>query len=245
MSMCVCVCIPQLVDTQVAGAFTAGEKKAEWHLALCSWNRPVMANVTPTTLPHTNKQVFLIAPTHTAAMYFQIPWTQSLWECCFSPSGKLHWPLPLCTCLWGFICMQSYQMGAEVLAGWPAHTRRDTHTRSVAAFLPSFAVSSPSSPVVNKSRFHKAGCDRHSLKQTFHSALAAPLLSYSHRKQAHVCSGLFSLYILAINVNWCWSWCPIKSFKKKKKLNWKCQGTFTAARGRLWCKTVEPLSSFE
>lgn len=28
MSMCVCVCIPQLVDTQVAGAFTAGEKKA-------------------------------------------------------------------------------------------------------------------------------------------------------------------------------------------------------------------------
>lgn len=27
MSMCACVCIPQLVDTQVAGAFTAGEKK--------------------------------------------------------------------------------------------------------------------------------------------------------------------------------------------------------------------------
>lgn len=102
--------------------------------------------------------------------------------------------------------------------GWVTrtHTQRHTHTRSVAAFLPSFAVSSPSSPVVNKSRFHKAGCDRHSLKQTFHSALAAPLLSYSHRKQAHVCSGLFSLYILAINVNWCWSWCPIKSLKKKK-----------------------------
>lgn len=89
--------------------------------------------------------------------------------------------------------------------GWVTrtHTQRHTHThtRSVAAFLPSFAVSSPSSPVVNKSRFHKAGCDRHSLKQTFHSALAAPLLSYSHHKQAHVCSGLFSLYILTINVN--------------------------------------------
>lgn len=248
MSMCVCVCIPQLVDTQVAGAFTAGEKKAEWHLALCSWNRPVMANVTPTTLPHTNKQVFLIAPTHTAAMYFQIPWTQSLWECCFSPSGKLHWPLPLCTCLWGFICMQSYQMGAEVLAGWPAHTRRDTHihTHTVCSCISSLICCLLSLfPSREQEPFSQSW---------MWSSFSKTNLSFSP------CSPPPQLFSPQTGTRLFWAFFPIhtgykcklmlilmsnQKLQKKKKLNWKCQGTFTAARGRLWCKTVEPLSSFE
>lgn len=49
--------------------------------------------------------------------------------------------------------------------GWQAHTHARTHTRARA-----HTHSSPS--LMDKSCFHKTGCDRHSLKQTFHSVLS-------------------------------------------------------------------------
>ena len=240
--VCMCVCVCSSAGRHWSGRCFHGRGKTEWHLALCSWHRAVSndarrdSNNTP---KHTNTrqftQVFLIAhllkphkqnisPRHTHAHTHTHMHTLQLCiltyyknnpessECRFSPSGKLCWPLPRCTCLWGFICMQSYQMGAEVLADAHTHTHTHTHTTNThthslfcgAAFLPSLAVSSPSSPAANKSRFHKAGCDRHSLKQTFHSVWAVAPSSttptINTHTHTHTHTRLFSLLALHVHV---------------------------------------------
>lgn len=88
--------------------------------------------------------------------------------------------------------MQSYQMEVEVLTDTHTHTDPLCGCRS-----PLFRYLLSLFSAMNKSCFHKVECDRHSLKQTFHSdvsQLPPPQLLPPHA-HARASVSLFALYM--------------------------------------------------